>query len=82
MQGISTAFSPGAAHARVEGASILDEVALHVTVSMNAKAGVSTQIAALRKMLFGEGGDEVLRRVRKVCVSLSFLLASLFCRIG
>ncbi|OAX33578.1 hypothetical protein K503DRAFT_700202 [Rhizopogon vinicolor AM-OR11-026] len=65
LRGISTAFSPGAAHARVENASILDDVALHVAVSMKASASVSTQIAALRNMLFGEGEDEVLRRVRK-----------------
>ncbi|OAX43849.1 hypothetical protein K503DRAFT_765464 [Rhizopogon vinicolor AM-OR11-026] len=65
LQGISSGFSPGAAHARVENASILDEVALHVAVTMNAKAGVSTQIAALRNILFGEGRDEVLSRVRK-----------------
>jgi hypothetical protein len=67
LQGVSTAFSPGAAHARVENASIVDEVALHVAVSMNAKVGVSTQIAALRNMLFGKGGDVVLRTIRKVC---------------
>lgn len=65
LQGISTAFTPGAAHARVENASIVDEVALHVAVSMSSKVGVSTQVAALRNMLFGEGGDEVLRSVRK-----------------
>src|SRR5258707_593146 len=70
LQGISTAFSPGAVHARVENASIIDEVALHVGVSMSARAGVSTQVAALRNMLFGEGRDEVLSRVRKVCAFL------------
>ncbi|OJA11255.1 hypothetical protein AZE42_05686 [Rhizopogon vesiculosus] len=74
LQGISTAFSPGAAHVRVENASILDDVALHVAVSMKASASVSTQIAALRNMLFGEGEDKVLRRVRKVCAFLPFLL--------
>ncbi|KAG1765832.1 hypothetical protein EV702DRAFT_1272051 [Suillus placidus] len=66
LQGISTAFSPGAAHARVENASIVDMVALHVVVSISSRIGVSTQVAALRNMLFGEGGDEVLRSVRKV----------------
>ncbi|KAG1759992.1 hypothetical protein EDD22DRAFT_980832 [Suillus occidentalis] len=65
LQGVSTAFSPGAAHARVENASVVDEVALHVAVSMSSKVGVSTQVAALRNILFGEGGDKVLRRVRK-----------------
>lgn len=75
LRGISTAFSPGAAHARVENASILDEVALHVAVSMNARASVSTQIAALRNVLFGEGRDEVLRRVREVGAFVPFLLA-------
>ncbi|KAG1827620.1 uncharacterized protein BJ212DRAFT_1256353 [Suillus subaureus] len=65
LQGISTAFSPGAAHARVDKASIVDEVALHVGISMSSRVGVSTQVAALRNMLFGEGGDEILRSVRK-----------------
>lgn len=65
LQGISTAFSPGAAHAHVENASVVDEVALHVGVSMSSRVSVSTQVAALRNMLFGEGGDEVLRSVRK-----------------
>ncbi|KAG1849280.1 hypothetical protein DFJ58DRAFT_795038 [Suillus subalutaceus] len=65
LQGISTAFSPGAAHAGVENASIVDEVALHVGISMSSRVSVSTQIAALRNMLFGEGGDKVLRSVRK-----------------
>jgi hypothetical protein len=50
----------------VENASVVDEVALHVAVSMSSRVGVSTQVAALRNMLFGEGGDKVLRRVRKV----------------
>ncbi|KAG2130176.1 uncharacterized protein EDB93DRAFT_1323346 [Suillus bovinus] len=66
LQGVSTAFSPGAAHASVENASVIDEVALHVGISMSSRISVSTQIAALRNMLFGEGGDEVLRSVRKV----------------
>lgn len=65
LQGISTAFSPGVAHARVGNASVIDEVALHVGVSMSSRVSVSTQVAALRNMLFGDGGDEVLRRVRK-----------------
>jgi hypothetical protein len=50
----------------VKNASVVDEVALHVAVSMSSRVGVSTQVAALRNMLFGEGGDKVLRRVRKV----------------
>ncbi|KAG2337258.1 hypothetical protein BDR05DRAFT_970469 [Suillus weaverae] len=70
LQGVSTAFSPGAAHARVENASIVDKVALHVGVSMSSKIGVSTQVAALRNMLLGEGGDEVLRSVRKGTTTL------------
>ncbi|KAG2742359.1 hypothetical protein P692DRAFT_20879650 [Suillus brevipes Sb2] len=64
LQGVSTALSPGAAHARVENASVVDEVALHVAVSMSSKVGVSTQVAALRNMLFGKGGDKVLKSVR------------------
>ncbi|KAG1899770.1 uncharacterized protein F5891DRAFT_1036409 [Suillus fuscotomentosus] len=70
LQGVSTAFSPGAAHANVKNASVVDEVALHVGISMSSRIGVSTQIAALRNMLFGEGGDKVLRRVRKGKITL------------
>jgi hypothetical protein len=33
---------------------------------MSSRVGVSTQVAALRNMLFGESGDEVLKSVRKV----------------
>ncbi|KAG1827623.1 uncharacterized protein BJ212DRAFT_1494927 [Suillus subaureus] len=69
LQGVSTAFSPGAAHASVENASVVDEVALHVGISMSSRVGVSTQVAALRNMLFGRGRDEVLRSVRKVSLS-------------
>jgi hypothetical protein len=50
----------------VENASVVDEIALHVAVSMSSRAGVSTQVAALRNMLFGRGGDEVVKSVRKV----------------
>jgi hypothetical protein len=54
----------------VENASVVDEVALHVAVSMSSKVGVSTQVAALRNMLFGKkGGDKVLKSVRKVSLS-------------
>lgn len=54
--GISTAFAVGAVNALERGAILEREVALHVAVrrpdSTNG-ASVSTQIAVLRRLLFG-----------------------------
>lgn len=52
--GLSTAFSLGAAHKLQKHAVVQDVTALHVTLG-HYKSGpsVSTQIAALRKALFG-----------------------------
>lgn len=63
VQGVSTAFSLGAHHL-LENATIKSDVALHVSITMNGAQSVSTQIAALRHLLFGTGGDEMLERVR------------------
>ncbi|KAI6103408.1 hypothetical protein F5141DRAFT_1293329 [Pisolithus sp. B1] len=63
VQGISTAFSLGAPHL-LGNATIESDIALHVAITMNGARSVSTQIAALRHLLFGTGGDEVLEGVR------------------
>lgn len=63
VQGVSTTFSLGAHHL-LGNATIESDVALHVAITMNGAQSVSTQIAALRHLLFGTGGDEVLAGVR------------------
>ncbi|KAF8958055.1 hypothetical protein BDZ97DRAFT_1950338 [Flammula alnicola] len=53
LQGISTAFSVGAPHALAKSAIVQPETALHVTLSFSLPVSVSTQVAALRTLLFG-----------------------------
>ncbi|KAF8525610.1 hypothetical protein BU17DRAFT_41726 [Hysterangium stoloniferum] len=50
-KGLSVAFNLGAKHALQPGAVVQKVVALHVSISKGATASVSTQIAALRKLL-------------------------------
>ncbi|KAF7318200.1 Carbohydrate esterase family 9 protein [Mycena chlorophos] len=63
LDGLSVAFSTSAPHKLAFGAVLQDIVALHVTISLGGKASVSTQIAALRGLLFGEA--DVEREVKK-----------------
>ena len=49
--GISTAFYTGARNALEDGAILQEDVALHLQISRDSSASVSTQIAALRKTL-------------------------------
>ncbi|KDR69239.1 hypothetical protein GALMADRAFT_128703 [Galerina marginata CBS 339.88] len=53
LQGISTAFSVGAPHALAKGAVVQQETALHVSLSFGLPVSVSTQVSALRTLLFG-----------------------------
>ncbi|KAJ7793926.1 hypothetical protein B0H14DRAFT_2392986 [Mycena olivaceomarginata] len=62
VSGLSTVFSTGAAHKLVPGAVVQEIAALHVAVSLSSRIGVSTQIAALRGLLLGEGKDDLGRR--------------------
>ncbi|KAF4615672.1 hypothetical protein D9613_012510 [Agrocybe pediades] len=63
LQGISAAFSVGAPHALERGAVVQEETALHITISHLLSASVSTQIAALRKLLLdGEGRWATVRK--------------------
>ncbi|KAG5648505.1 hypothetical protein DXG03_003116 [Asterophora parasitica] len=51
--GLGTSFSLGAAHKLEAGAVIQDITAVHVSVRHFSKPSVSTQIAALRRLLLG-----------------------------
>ncbi|KAF5363169.1 hypothetical protein D9758_008331 [Tetrapyrgos nigripes] len=55
LAGLSTSFSTGASNRLARGAVLQDVVALHVAVTMGSESvSVSTQIAALRKLLLGD----------------------------
>jgi hypothetical protein len=54
LSGLSASFSTSAPHKLARGAIIDAEAALHVTVSLNFASSVSTQIAALRRLLLTE----------------------------
>ena len=51
LRGISVAFSLGAAHKLEQGAVVADVAALHVTIAHGDVPSVSTEIAALRRVL-------------------------------
>ncbi|KIP04862.1 hypothetical protein PHLGIDRAFT_36717 [Phlebiopsis gigantea 11061_1 CR5-6] len=56
ISGVSTAFATGALHQLEDGALIQKDAALHVNVGHSSGGpSVSTQIAALRKLLHGSG---------------------------
>ncbi|KAF7323766.1 Carbohydrate esterase family 9 protein [Mycena kentingensis (nom. inval.)] len=55
LSGLSVAFSTRSPHKLVDGALVQGVTALHVTLSLNGRASVSTQMAALRGLLLGDG---------------------------
>ena len=61
LSGLSAAFATGASHRLEHGAILQDVTALHIHLSQDYStiASVSTQMAALRKLLLGQdvGGD-------------------------
>ncbi|KAF9476425.1 hypothetical protein BDN70DRAFT_882471 [Pholiota conissans] len=59
LQGISAAFRVGAPHALAKGAIVQRATAVHISVSMALRVSVSTQIAALRSLLFWDDEDFV-----------------------
>ena len=73
---MSTAFSVGASNALEYNAIIQDETALHIAISRESSASVSTQIAAIRRILFDahifatstDYNQDAVNRVRKVSV--------------
>ncbi|KAF9449461.1 hypothetical protein P691DRAFT_853918 [Macrolepiota fuliginosa MF-IS2] len=69
IQGLSTEFLTGAENALEHRAILQKETALHVTVSHGVKASISTQIAALRQLLF-ESNTTAWQRVRNVNIPL------------
>ena len=76
IAGFSAAFSTGAEGKLEKGAIVKDAVALHVCVSMSGSASVSTQIAALRKLLLPPAGkrNEFAASVVQVCTASSLQL--------
>ncbi|KAJ6537943.1 hypothetical protein B0H19DRAFT_1181333 [Mycena capillaripes] len=67
LQGIGVSFDVGAPHALAKGAIVQDETSLHISLHSSMRASVSTQMAALRRLLFEE--DNLVpgpwKRVRK-----------------
>ncbi|KAJ7105170.1 hypothetical protein C8R44DRAFT_715403 [Mycena epipterygia] len=64
LRGMSTAFSTGASNALAKGAIVQAETAFHIAVNSEMRASVSTQIAALRHMLFSSSAAGPWRRVK------------------
>ncbi|PPQ72507.1 hypothetical protein CVT24_004823 [Panaeolus cyanescens] len=54
VQGLGTAFHLGAPHKLAHGAILQWETAVHVSLDMSRSASISTQIAALKHLLFGK----------------------------
>ncbi|KAG6903047.1 hypothetical protein C0995_007480 [Termitomyces sp. Mi166 len=59
FSGLGVSFSLGATHGLEDGAVIQDVTGLHVTVRHFSKPSVSTQIAALRRLLLGQHDSAV-----------------------
>lgn len=71
LSGLSTAFATGAGHKLEKGAVVKDVAALHVRIShISPSPSISTQIAALRRLLLGSNIqsplDEHFRQVASV----------------
>ncbi|KAK2466065.1 hypothetical protein APHAL10511_001707 [Amanita phalloides] len=64
ISGLSTAFRTGSGHAMERGAVVQDVAGLHVVLGRpdpllhNSRISVSTQIAALRRLLYGWEGED------------------------
>ncbi|KAJ6483842.1 hypothetical protein C8R47DRAFT_1217531 [Mycena vitilis] len=65
LRGLATAFATGAGSALEKGGVVQAETALHVAVNSEMAASVSTQIAALRKLLFTKQEDGPWGRVQR-----------------
>ena len=62
LGGISTAFGLGSAHKLEDGAMVQEAVAVHTTIGHSVASGsVSTQVAALRRLLLGPPAGDVGR---------------------
>lgn len=71
IQGVSTAFSLGATDV-LHNATIENDVALHVKITRSSAQSVSSQIAVLRDLLFGNDRGTIVQRVRDVCCFVFF----------
>ncbi|KAF6761228.1 hypothetical protein DFP72DRAFT_959128 [Ephemerocybe angulata] len=58
LGGLSVAFNTGSPHKLAKGAILQDVTAIHVTVD-SGDSSISTQIAALRNLLYGHGEGEI-----------------------
>ncbi|RPD56489.1 composite domain of metallo-dependent hydrolase [Lentinus tigrinus ALCF2SS1-7] len=59
LAGLNTAFSTGASHRLEDGALLQEAGAVHVAIHRVGSPSVSTQIAALRRLLLGETTGDV-----------------------
>jgi len=66
LSGLSVFFSTGAPHRLAHGAVIQDVAALHFTISAVGQPSVSTQIAALRKILLHEQEGDLGHWIKQV----------------
>jgi len=67
LSGLSTAFATGAGHKLENGAVVQEIAALHVRVGhFSSSPSVSTQIAALRRLLLGGGAGDLGARFKQV----------------
>ncbi|KAF8630669.1 hypothetical protein AX15_002817 [Amanita polypyramis BW_CC] len=65
ISGMSTVFDTGAPHRLAKSAVIQETAAFHVAIG-TAEVSVSTQIAALRHLLFGNGKGVLAAQVQRV----------------
>lgn len=72
-KGLSVAFNTGAKNALQPGAIVQEMVALHVSISKDFTASVSTQIAALRKLLLSSKNETLFSAVVQVSFHFLFL---------
>lgn len=80
MAGLSTVFATGANHQLEKGALIQETAAVHVGLHYGAGPSVSTQIAALRSLLLGQGKGHLahwFKKVTDVSIFLSLRESSL-----
>ncbi len=66
LSGLGVAFSVGAAHGLESGAIQKPITALHVAITHASSVSVSTQIAALRRLLFDKAPGELGERAKAV----------------
>ena len=66
LSGLSTAFATGALHKLQDGAVIQEAGTVHVSVHPGGAQSVSTQIAALRRLLLSQTDGELGRAFEKI----------------